>query len=268
MRLLNQLKIDGPVPVAKTIVKRVFRMKRRTKVEEVASVYEILRNKVRARDGVMIDVGGHFGESLREFALDGWRVFTFEPDPENRKVLEKRYRRLHNVFIDTRGLSDHPSSNAAFYRSDVSSGISGLSSFHESHVQACEIELTTLSRFAHEMNVDVVDFLKIDTEGFDFLVLKGFPWERVKPKAIVCEFEDSKTEQLGYTYRDMGDFLIEKGFTVLLSEWFPIERYGVSHRWRELKDYPCQLADSKGWGNFVAFLDSVDADAFREAFAS
>ena len=50
-----------------------------------------------------------------------------------------------------------------------------------------------------------IDFLKIDVEGLDWNVLKGVPWDRVKPEVIECEFEDAKTLALGHTYRDIAD---------------------------------------------------------------
>lgn len=111
-----------------------------------------------------------------------------------------------------------------------------------------------------------MDFLKIDTEGFDYFVLKGFPWDRsgLKPGIILCEFEDSKTRPLGYDWKVMADFIQSKGYQVYVSEWFPIEKYGVSHRWRGIKKYPAELEDHEGWGNLVALASSEQAGEFHQ----
>ena len=37
----------------------------------------------------IVDVGGHVGSVSKKFAIKGWRVIAFEPEPENRKELEK-----------------------------------------------------------------------------------------------------------------------------------------------------------------------------------
>lgn len=206
------------------------------------------------QDGrVMIDVGAHHGSSLRPFALMGWSVLAFEPDHENRAALERKASSWGKVTIDARAVSDIPIDKVPFYASDLSHGISGLLSFHESHRQVDEVEVTTLDKALDEHGVDRIDFLKIDVEGFDFAVLKGVPWDRIAPEVVLCEFEDAKTLQLGHRWRDIADFLVEHGYTVYVSEWYPIERYGVRHQWRSLRRYPCDLWVNESWGNLLAF---------------
>jgi FkbM family methyltransferase len=204
------------------------------------------------KPGVMIDVGAHFGSALKPFAESGWRVLAFEPDPKNREKLEAAFGTASNVTIDARGLSDQPKANVPFFTSNVSTGISGLSAFHSSHVAAGTIDLTTVGRVCEEQNVEHVDFLKIDTEGFDLFVLKGVPWERIQPDVLVCEFENSKTMPLGYSFHDLAQFLEGKGYRVLVSEWHPIREYGVLHDWNRFVLYPCEPQSDKAWGNVIA----------------
>jgi hypothetical protein len=125
--------------------------------------------------------------------------------------------------------------------------------FVPSHRPAAQVQVTTLRRAIDDEKIANVDFLKIDTEGYDFHVLKGFPWDAMKPEVILCEFEDSKTTPLGYTHKDMADFLLSHGYRVFLSEWFPVLRYGIPHKWRRWAQWPSPLQDEKAWGNFVAF---------------
>ena len=202
--------------------------------------------------GVMFDVGAHHGNSLAPFAAAGWQVYAFEPDATNRAVLAARYGRTRNIVIDPRAVSDQPRAKATWFRSALSSGISGLSAFHDSHVPSAELEVTTLADACDAWNVRVIDLLKSDTEGFDLYVLRGVPWERLAPRAIVCEFEDAKTAPLGYRYHDLASYLVDRGYRVMVSEWHPIERYGGSHRWRRFAPYPCELVDARAWGNLMA----------------
>lgn len=209
----------------------------------------------------MIDVGAHHGSALIPFLNKGWKIFAFEPDEKNRaKLLERlaRHKDKELVSLDTRCVSNKSQKDVAFYQSEQSTGISGLSAFHESHVEAQRVDTITLTEFFQDKPLLEVDFLKIDTEGHDLFVLQGFPWDRTKPAVIECEFEDSKTVPLGYTFHNLAQFLVDKGYTVYVSEWHPIIRYGIRHDWNRLVRYPCQLADSKGWGNLLAFRDPID----------
>lgn len=204
------------------------------------------------RRGVMVDAGAHYGESLEPYLRRNWRILAFEPDPMNLSELSRQVD-ISKLQLFPIALSDRSMQKAPFFASIESSGISSLSSFAESHRQVCTVEVRTLRDILFAQDVAQVDFLKIDTEGHDLFVLKGFPFELMRPEVVVCEFEDSKTKPLGYTHADLGDFLLKVGYSVFLSEWYPVERYGKSHRWRNWRAFPCQLSDRNAWGNFVAF---------------
>jgi len=197
------------------------------------------------KKGTMIDVGAHWGTSLVPFV--GWEIYAFEPDPTNRAELKRRFK---DIFIDARAVSDKPATNVTLYKSQQSTGISSLSPFHESHYAAIGVDVITLTEFIREQKIKKVDFLKIDTEGYDFFVLQGYPWKKA-PQVILCEFENSKTEPLGYSFDDMAKFLISKGYKLKISEWYPVKAYGTAHEWKRLVDYPCEL-DDKAWGNIIA----------------
>jgi hypothetical protein len=79
---------------------------------------------------------------------------------------------------------------------------------------------------------------------------------------LVLEFDDAKTVARGYTWRGLADELVAHDYQVLVSEWFPVARYGAAHRWRRFKTYPTELADPRGWGNLIA------ADRHADQFAS
>jgi FkbM family methyltransferase len=223
--------------------------------EEVNIVYTLF-SKILNKHGVMIDVGAHFGGSLANFAFDGWRVFAFEPDNKNRKILTERFGDLKLVTIDNRAVSDKIQKGVQFYNSNVSTGISSLSCFHPSHKKSQLIDTTTLRRFIEIEDISTIDFLKIDTEGFDLMVLKGVPWEIVKPSVVVCEFEDRKTTPLGYKFHDLAKYLTGHGYHLLISEWYPVVEYGAIHRWRCFDIYPCELKDKNATGNIIAVKET------------
>lgn len=229
----------------------------------------LIHSKIGSRDcsRVMLDVGACHGVCLYPFARDGWHIFAFEPDGENRKELIRRCRHFPNVRIDARAVSNQDQAACPFYRSPLSDGISSLTAFHATHTQADTVETVTLARFCREQNIHRIDFLKIDAEGFDFFVLQSFPWDAIKPAVILCEFEDGKSIPLGYTVYDMADYIADKGYRILLSEWFPIIEYGGRHRWRRLVPYPARLADPHAFGNLIAAADDQTYAALQDRIA-
>ena len=234
----------------------------RSSPSEVHLAYWLLRNRI---GGVMVDVGAHYGGSLRWFAEDGWQVYAFEPDKENRTVLSRNIEHLPNVHVDDRAVSETQQEDVPFFSSDVSSGISGMSQFHESHEESQRVATVPLSDYCGEKGITSIDFLKIDTEGFDLFVLKSVPWEKCKPRLIVCEFEDRKSVPLGYTFRDMADYLVSKGYFLVISEWFPVVEYGKQHKWRCFREYPSELADTaRGHGNIIAVRDEETYAGLRQ----
>lgn len=214
----------------------------------------------------MIDVGVHYGESLERFAFGGWVVYAFEPDSRNRAILSAYCKKMTNVTIDPRAVTDKDLGNLPFYNSSVSTGISSLSSFHSTHKEIGHVPTVTLEKFIREKNMKNIGFLKVDTEGHDLFVLKGLDWEESVPEIILCQFENMKTKALGYDFDDLAGFLVGKGYHVLVSEWYPIIEYGTKHSWRRFVKYPCTLIDKKAWGNLIATKDSgLFAELTRQA---
>lgn len=243
---------EGPMALVKSIKWYLAENYGPYRPEESIIAYNALN--AEEMKGWMIDVGAYDGSTLSPFALSGWQVFAFEPDSKNREKLVESFGDAQNVVIDARALSDQVSKSAILYRSDESTGVSGLSSFLPSHQIGEEIEVTTLENVfdEHGLAHQDINFLKIDTEGFDLHVLRGYPWRISAPDLILCEFEDGKTVPLGYTFQDLADFLVGHGYRLIVSEWHPIKRYGDTHKWRRFAAYPCQLEDPKGWGNIFA----------------
>ncbi|MCU0451974.1 MAG: FkbM family methyltransferase [Bernardetiaceae bacterium] len=192
----------------------------------------------------------------------GWQVIGFEPDPANRAKIPP----LPGLKLYENAVADQAGLTVPFYASEVSTGVSSLSSFLTSHRPVATVTTVTLAQIVAQDRVEKVDFLKIDIEGHDLFALKGFPFAQLQPEVILCEFEDHKTVPNGYTYQQLGDFLVAQGYQVYLSEWYPIVQYGTQHRWRQMIPYPARLADARGWGNFVA-VRPRDPAAWERAVA-
>lgn len=219
-----------------------------------------------SKDKNMINVGAHHGWGLKKFVEKNWNVYAFEPDNKNRKILKQHLGKHKNLIIDPRAVSNKEVNNQSFFTSKVSTGISSLGTFHKSHKETQAVDVTTITKWQESNKIDSCDFLLVDVEGYDLFVLEGFPWETLKPKVVIAEFEDSKTLPLGYSYKDLGNFLLSKGYNVVLSEWHPIVEYGKKHKWSKLQSFPCNIGD-KAWGNFIAVKKGIDINqVFNDNF--
>lgn len=236
--------------ISPSIQAKIKKILAKESMDEGEIIYQLLKSKNKSK--VMIDVGAHHGGSLDRFARDGWKIYAFEPDPKNRAVLESRFKGRRNVRVDSRAVSNKNEKELVLFTSSVSSGISSLCSFHHTHKETLKVDTITLHFFCEAVEIQMIDYLKIDTEGYDLFVLYGVPWENIEPEVILCEFEDKKTTCLGYNFHNLADFLVDKDYQLLISEWYPIVEYGMRHRWRRFTTYPCELMDKDAWGNIIA----------------
>ena len=246
---------------AEPALKGPYRRSERAHIDEAELIARLFAGQPVAP--VMVDVGAHHGWSAHRFLTRGWKIIAFEPDAANRRHLQDNFGSHPMMTVDPRAVADQPAEAQPFYTSDQSTGISSLKAFHGTHRQTATVPVTSLRDAVEEYGLSRIDFLKIDTEGYNLPVLKGLPWDKIQPRAILCEFEDRKTRLLGYTFHDMAVFLRDKGYTVLVSEWHPVVRYGIRHHWRRLLPYPCQLQDPAAWGNLIAFRDAPGNDTLR-----
>ena len=204
------------------------------------------------KPGVMIDVGAHLGSSLLPFAKAGWSVLAFEPDQVNRKGLMERVANYPDVHVSDNAVGKEAAAEVAFYRSDVSSGISSLTAFHESHQASERVVVTTLDDVISTAGLTELDFLKIDVEGHEMDVLDGFDLGQVRPRAIMLEFEDGKAVRGSHLLEALAGRLLAHKYHVYVSEWHQVVEYGHAHDWRQMVPYPAVLADGS-WGNLIAF---------------
>lgn len=216
---------------------------------------------IKPEPGIMLDVGGHFGESALPFLKAHWQVHSFEPDKSNLKIFKVNTSEFKNLIINNFAVSDSETEASPFYTSEESTGISSLLSFHHTHSMAGHVRTKRLDNYCTTKNIAKVDFLKIDTEGFDYKILCSFDFSKMAPPVILCEFDFKKTQN----FKAIIEKLTTHGYEVIISEWDPIVKYGQEHSWHSFKSWPCTLETDESWGNILAFKDSVDKELFSTA---
>jgi FkbM family methyltransferase len=231
-------------------------------IDESDLVHQLLKQINAGK--IMIDVGAHHGHAMMPYAKEGWTIHAFEPDPDNRKVLTERISGYGDIYVNEVAVSDRNHTGQCFYQSKESSGISSLLRFNSSHEEICKVDTISLASYIERNDINEVTLLKIDTEGNDYNVLNGFPWEKLKPTMIIAEFEDRKSIELGYDFHDMAKYLRTKGYELYVSEWHPIVRYGIEHDWCRMVKYPSELISKYSWGNIIAIDKKIMGFALDE----
>ncbi|GIV43296.1 MAG: hypothetical protein KatS3mg035_0419 [Bacteroidia bacterium] len=181
--------------------------------------------KIIKSGGICIDVGANQGEYtlwMAKLSSDSGKVISFEP-------LTKMYNQLienidlnpnlsQKIITIKKGLSDHVSELPlyAVNASDNNSDNEGMPSIFHSDTRNTFIEniaLSTLDIELKKMNINKVNFIKIDVEGAELLVLKGAAdtLNKSKPNLLI-EFNEQTFNAAGYTSNDIFNFLEPFGY--------------------------------------------------------
>ena len=120
---------------------------------------------------VVFDVGANRGE-FTDLILQVFpkaKVYIFEPQPEMSRELIHRYRNF-DVMVNSIALSNFVG-ESTFIRQGQGDPKGHLITTGES--EGILVQVTTLDEFLDQEDIQHIDLLKIDTEGFDFSVLMG-----------------------------------------------------------------------------------------------
>lgn len=125
---------------------------------------------------VLFDVGANNGQYL-EMLLNVLKdknplIHSFEPDAKAFEKLNQKFGHLENVFINNFALGEKNHISVLYVSKD--GGVdSSLIKSTESEFLEYQIEVKTLDEYCQKNDISKIDFLKIDTEGFEMSVLKG-----------------------------------------------------------------------------------------------
>jgi len=158
---------------------------------------DIRRNVVAllAPEAVMLDVGASVGAWTIPLARGlgpRARVVAFEPVPANRARLERSIAAngLANVTVVPLALGDAERQVDMWLRSAVTGAVSGTAAVVPTGGGHLTVSMRSLDEWAEDVQLDRVDFVKLDVEGAELLVLEGAERTiaRFRP-LILAEFE-------------------------------------------------------------------------------
>lgn len=146
-----------------------------------------------------IDIGASNGvHSLRmaKCVGDTGSVYAFEPSKERFDMLEKHIKlnNVKNIIAENKGVSDSHS-----FRNIEETGMVRMDEKKHEPVYN-RAEVVTLDAFVKKNGLKSVDFIKIDTDGFEYKILKG-------GESILREFEPVMVVEMRSKFH--GDKVIE-----------------------------------------------------------
>ena len=179
--------------------------------------YWLLEQVLKASHGfqVLLDVGANKGDWTAQ-ALGLVRrskevhVHAFEPSLATRSMLTARFMESVAVTVQPYALSDSVG-EARFYSNEDGAGTNSLSPSSGSNVEVAE--LITIDRFLQQSGIETISMVKIDTEGFDLLVLRGAEKALRDGRIDVVQFEYNWRWLINHAcLRDVFDLILDKPY--------------------------------------------------------
>ena len=204
----------------------------------------------------VFDVGANVG-SWSEIALRKFKtaeIHAFEISKTTFKSLEERHKKNSRITLNNFGLSER---KGEFEYKDYgeNSGANSLitdADFHDDRIKPKMLIASVESGddYCFEHGIKSIDFLKIDVEGAEHLVLTGFSKLMAEGRIKVIQFE------YGYTHGD-AKFLIKDFYKLLTKHGYvigPLKPTGVI-----FMDFSYALNDFNSGPNYVAVHKSYSS---------
>ncbi len=210
-------------------------------------IINFLKNQ-KFKLNVIIDVGAHKGETIDLFLknFNPKKIFSFEASKKNFEILNKKisvYKYKYpntQIYLENKALGNmselrefkqmKESSSSTFANINFDSDYLKKKKFflgikdNKELFDISKIKITPLSNYLYENNLHEIDLLKIDTEGYEFQILKGAERDLQKFELIFFEHHYDNMIKKGYTFSDINNLLISKKFKLIFKAKMPFRR--------------------------------------------
>ncbi len=181
--------------------------------------------QIGANDGIRYDP---IYKIVNELGIKGLVV---EPVQEYYEDLVSNYSKNKNVITENSAIYSN-NEEIFIYRvksnSDLPDWVNGIASLDKDHhlksntpsenIVEEKVKGITFDTLFKKHNVKKIDFLQVDAEGYDYDLIKMFPFDRFRPKLI--HFEHSlRTKNMTYEqYDEINSYLIRMGYKTIMNE--------------------------------------------------
>ena len=193
-------------------------------------------------------MGGHKGESINLFLknMSIKKIISFEASPLNFKFLKKNKEHYLKKFSDTEIIVENlalgSENKEIIFRQFIESSSSTLKNINEESkyfkrkfnllnffnkkktYETFKVKIETLNNYMELNNLDKISFLKIDTEGYEFEILKGLKKKIQLVDTIMFEHHYDNMIIKNYTFTDINSLLKENNFNQIYKSKMPFRK--------------------------------------------
>lgn len=172
----------------------------------------------------LIVIGAHSGEKLRQ-AIELYSkrgdVLLVEPVPWLFKKLQEKYGSVKSVHLLQAVISENDAEEVSFFApvesaNEIATWGDQLGSLNPIHalghnkefsnkIEEIKVRGISFKELINKFEIDEIEVLHTDTEGYDARLLSEFPFDKIKPMELIFEYKHSD-----------GVFTIGKNFAKLL----------------------------------------------------
>jgi len=175
-------------------------------------------------DDTVVDVGAFIGAFSLGIAATANSVYSIEPSRENIQCLERNTQSVSNIEA-VRGLAWNEDTEMSLKLGVDPTDHSTLNIDGKDSGEEEVVEAYRMKSLMDELDIEVVDFLKIDAEGAEPEVITGCTDASIRKIAVDCG-----AERFGHSSADeVKELLIEAGYDVG-------QTYQVVYGWRDSED--------------------------------
>ena len=184
---------------------------------------------------IVFDVGAHYGETIKLFnkELNIKKIYSFEASSKNYKILKKNIFKYDQKKVETLNYGIGNKITKSYINQTIESSSSTINELNinskylkkklkilnikdkNSFQHKVPIEIITLDYFIEKKKIENVDLLKIDTEGYEFNVLKGLSKHNQKIKLVYFEHHYDDMIIKNYKFGDIHQLLENYGFKMI-----------------------------------------------------
>ena len=159
----------------------------------------------------LVIVGAHNGLGLEELILKQKnKVLLIEPVNYNLQSLKNRFKDINNIIFENVGVSDEKRQLKFYYVKESSvkklgkewgSGIGSFKKKHlldhhrkrfqitESDIEEVDIKIVVFNDLVEKYNIYEIEYLFIDTEGYDYQIIKSIDFNKTKINKVKFEYK-------------------------------------------------------------------------------
>lgn len=156
------------------------------------------------RPVILFDVGANIGQTIASFLemFPDSQIHSFEPSPATFEALRNAYGHDARVHLENLALGDQEGTLPFHVTQDYSVNDSLLEPAWDAGAKIVSVRVSTLDRYCQQHRVETIDYLKIDTQGFDLQVLRGadqlLKEKRVRSLSVELTFSPMYKSQPSY----------------------------------------------------------------------